>query len=84
MSRQSLLVALVIAWAIPVSIESQRDFTLGQVRSYPFPSGLTAAATGSRLAWTLNERGQRNVDGPEGRPSRRAGSPAICPTTDRS
>jgi dipeptidyl aminopeptidase/acylaminoacyl peptidase len=66
MSRQSLLVALVIAWAIPVPVEAQRDFTLGQVRSYPFPSGLTAAATGSRLAWTVNERGQRNVYGAEG------------------
>lgn len=35
---------------------------------YPFPSQLTAAATGSRIAWTLNERGRRNVwvaEGPE-------------------
>lgn len=36
-------------------------FTVEQVRSYPFPSELTAAATGDRIAWTFNERGVRNV-----------------------
>ncbi|MDH3571613.1 MAG: S9 family peptidase, partial [Gemmatimonadota bacterium] len=43
-------------------------FSLEQVRSYPFPSGLTAAATGARLAWTFNEQGRRNIyvaEGPE-------------------
>ena len=36
-------------------------FTLEQVRSYPHPNELTAAATGSRVAWAFNERGRRNV-----------------------
>ena len=36
-------------------------FTLEQVKSYPFPSELTAAATGSRIAWSCDERGVRNV-----------------------
>jgi dipeptidyl aminopeptidase/acylaminoacyl peptidase len=36
-------------------------FTLEQVKSYPFPGELAAAATGSRIAWTLDERGVRNV-----------------------
>ncbi len=36
-------------------------FTLEQVKSYPFPGELVAAATGSRIAWTLDERGARNV-----------------------
>ncbi len=36
-------------------------FTLEQVRSYPFPNELTAAATGSRIAWAMNEQGIRNV-----------------------
>jgi dipeptidyl aminopeptidase/acylaminoacyl peptidase len=43
-------------------------FSLEQVKSYPFPGGLTAAATGTRIAWTFNERGLRNVwvaEGPE-------------------
>ncbi len=41
-------------------------FTLDQVKSYPFPGELTAAASGARLAWTLNERGRRNVWTAEG------------------
>ncbi len=36
-------------------------FTLEQVRSYPFPSGLTAAPAGQRIAWAFDERGHRNV-----------------------
>src|SRR5687768_2336471 len=48
-----------------------QSFTMEQVKSYPFPNGLTAAATGSRIAWALNERGKRNVwvaEGPDFRP----------------
>ncbi len=41
-------------------------FTVEQVRSYPFPTELTASATGSRLAWALNERGIRNLYVAEG------------------
>lgn len=37
------------------------SYTLDQIKSYPFPNELTAAATGSRLAWAFNERGLRNV-----------------------
>ncbi|HEV8357849.1 MAG TPA: prolyl oligopeptidase family serine peptidase [Gemmatimonadales bacterium] len=43
-------------------------FTLEQVKSLPFPDGLTAAASGRKLAWALNERGVRNVwvaEGPD-------------------
>ena len=36
-------------------------FTLEQIKGYPFPGELTAAGTGSRIAWTFNERGVRNV-----------------------
>ena len=42
-------------------------FTLAEVRSYPFPTELTAAATGARVAWASNEQGRRNIfvaDGP--------------------
>src|SRR5437667_10943400 len=41
-------------------------FTVNQVRSYPFPNELTAAATGSRLAWAFNEQGRRNIFVAEG------------------
>jgi len=36
-------------------------FSLAQVKSYPFPNELTAAATGNRIAWALNEQGRRNI-----------------------
>ena len=36
-------------------------FTLEQVKSYPFPNELTAAATGSRIAWASTSAGVRNV-----------------------
>src|SRR6266516_5435542 len=41
-------------------------FTLDQVRSYPFPTELTAAATGARVAWAFNEQGRRNIFVAEG------------------
>lgn len=33
---------------------------------YPFPSDLTASATGSRIAWAVNEQGRRNIYVAEG------------------
>lgn len=43
-----------------------QDFTFEAVRSYPFPSGLTASAQGSRIAWVFDEQGKRNVYVAEG------------------
>lgn len=43
-------------------------FTVQQIKSYPFPNELTAASSGSRIAWAFNESGRRNVwvaEGPE-------------------
>jgi dipeptidyl aminopeptidase/acylaminoacyl peptidase len=56
--------ALVLACAIALPAAAQRaqaPFTLEQIKSYPFPGELTAAPSGSRIAWTFNERGARNV-----------------------
>ena len=50
---------------------SSASFSIEQVTNYPFPSELTAAATGSRIAWVFNEHGLRNIwvaEGPEFRP----------------
>ena len=44
-----------------------------QILDYPFPENLTAAKTGSAVAWTLNERGLHNIymaEAPEFRPRR--------------
>ena len=42
------------------------SFTIEQVRSYPFPSELSAASTGARVAWAFDERGVRNIYAAEG------------------
>ena len=39
----------------------EAPFTLAQVKSYPFPTELTAAASGTRVAWAFEEAGVRNV-----------------------
>lgn len=70
MRTRIVFVALALA-VVSQSAATQTPFTIEQVKSYPFPNELTAAATGSRIAWTLNERGKRNVwvaEGPEFRP----------------
>ncbi len=44
------------------SVQAQeKQFTLEQVMSAPFPSDLSAAPAGGRLAWVLNARGVRNI-----------------------
>ncbi|HEU0094491.1 MAG TPA: prolyl oligopeptidase family serine peptidase [Vicinamibacteria bacterium] len=48
-------------------------FTVEDVKSAPFPNQLTAAARGGRIAWALDEQGQRNVwvaEGPQFAPRR--------------
>jgi len=65
------LLLVVVGACTAVTARAQSAFTLEQIKSYPFPNELTASATGSRLAWALNERGLRNVwvaEGPDFRP----------------
>ncbi|HYC50751.1 MAG TPA: prolyl oligopeptidase family serine peptidase [Gemmatimonadaceae bacterium] len=67
------LAILSIVLLAAVGHAQQPTFTLDQVKSYPFPNALTASATGSRIAWALNERGLRNVwvaEGPSFTPRR--------------
>ncbi|WP_080055343.1 S9 family peptidase [Spirosoma aerolatum] len=45
---------------------SAQSFTLEAIKSYPFPSGLTSSAQGSRIAWAFDEQGKRNVYVAEG------------------
>ena len=54
-----VLVALDPGGLFPQS--SPASFSVEQVKGYPFPNELTAASSGSRIAWALNERGLRNV-----------------------
>src|SRR3989442_15465670 len=47
---------------------AQSSFTLEEVMSAPFPSELTAAKSGNRVAWVFDREGRRNIwvaEGPE-------------------
>jgi len=44
------------------------NFSMEDVMSYPFPSGLAAAKNADRIVWAFNEKGKRNLfvaEGPE-------------------
>jgi len=59
------VLALMLAIPVFTGLAAQ-DFTFKQVRSYPFPTQLTASATGARIAWALDEQGSRNIYVAEG------------------
>ena len=50
---------------LPLQIVAQPTPFLA-FKKYPFPAGLTASATGSRLAWAMDEEGRRNIYVAEG------------------
>ena len=52
---------------------SQSEFTLDQIKSYPFPNELTGSLETSRIAWAFDEEGSRNIyvaEGPDFNPKR--------------
>ncbi|MGH7476546.1 MAG: S9 family peptidase [Longimicrobiales bacterium] len=58
----ALRTLLLTAMLAPLPLAAQTgSFTMEQVKSYPYPNELAAAATGSRIAWALNEQGRRNI-----------------------
>ena len=72
-----LLIALAFCLTVARATVAQQPsgalFTVAQVRSYPFPNELTAAAAAARIAWAFNETGRRNVwvaEGPDWRARR--------------
>ncbi|HLX70067.1 MAG TPA: S9 family peptidase, partial [Verrucomicrobiae bacterium] len=60
MKRCALLVMTMLLCYLPFA-KAQQPFTLEQIMSAPFPAHLTAAGTGNRVAWTLNQEGRRNI-----------------------
>jgi dipeptidyl aminopeptidase/acylaminoacyl peptidase len=64
-SRLSFFVLIAVAGALaqkPASTTNPNPaFTVEQVMSSPFPTGLTSAAKANRIAWVFNSRGERNV-----------------------
>jgi len=55
------VLALLATLALPVALQAQDGFSVEQVLASPFPSSLTATASGQRLAWVFTLRGVANV-----------------------
>ena len=78
LSRPARVLVLSLAVAAPLAVaraagDGHALFTIEDVKSYPFPTELTAAASGRRIAWALDEQGRRNVwvaEGPAFAPRR--------------
>ena len=65
-----LLLAVAVA-ASTLTAAAQAPFTVEQALSHPFPADLVAAPSRAAIAWTLIERGHRNIyvaEGPDFRP----------------
>ena len=58
MKTRTAILVLFLAVFAPAQ---NRSFTVEQVLSSPFPTGLAAAAQANRIAWVFNSRGERNV-----------------------
>ncbi|MEQ8302997.1 MAG: prolyl oligopeptidase family serine peptidase [Cyclobacteriaceae bacterium] len=52
------LIALVLNLNLVVQAQ---QFSLEQIKTYPFPTELTTAATGNKIAWAFDEQGKRNI-----------------------
>lgn len=66
--HRSFMSRILIFPVLFFSVLVQAQFTLEQITSYPFPSELTTAGSGSRIAFAVNEKGLRNIyvaEGPE-------------------
>jgi dipeptidyl aminopeptidase/acylaminoacyl peptidase len=59
--RALAAVGLLCAIALPLAAAAKGGLTLEQVKGYPYPSELAAAARASRIAWSFDVRGVRNV-----------------------
>ncbi len=57
----ALAPGLVLLLAVGGDGAVRSPFTVAQVKAYPFPTSVVAAATGARIAWAFDERGSRNV-----------------------
>ena len=58
-----LFATLTLALTVlsPPNLQAQERFTIEQILSNAFPSGLVAAPSGGSLAWVLNSEGRRNI-----------------------
>ncbi|MEQ8811306.1 MAG: prolyl oligopeptidase family serine peptidase [Imperialibacter sp.] len=60
------IVLFLLSCCLPMANVHAQPFSFESIKSYPFPADMTSAATGSKIAWTFNEQGQRNIYVAEG------------------
>lgn len=60
MKTLKLLLKFLLLYSLPAIAQSQ-SFTLEQVMTSPFPTGLTTASQTGRIAWVSEIRGESNV-----------------------
>ena len=63
-SLSSVLATIILSADAMIAMPSLArtpDFTIEQVMSAPFPSSLTAAEAGGKVAWVFDDRGVRNI-----------------------
>ncbi len=68
MKNITLLILLIFLLCTPAYNQDATPFSVEQILSAPFPTSLTAAPSGDRLAWVYNKEGVRNIwvaEGPE-------------------
>src|SRR3982750_3690523 len=53
--------ALLATTPLATAAAQQPSFTIESALSAPFPSGLTAAPAGGRIAWIFDAEGSRNI-----------------------
>ncbi|WP_293858760.1 S9 family peptidase [Steroidobacter sp.] len=61
LSTSARLMLSVVGCLLAAAAYTAPAFTLAQVRDYAFPDNLVAAANSSHVAWTVNDKGRRNV-----------------------
>ncbi|MGI9625581.1 MAG: S9 family peptidase [Longimicrobiales bacterium] len=59
--RLAVLGGALVPTVLTAPLAAQQSFSVDDVMSAPFPSALTAAPQGDRVAWVQNDRGARNV-----------------------
>jgi dipeptidyl aminopeptidase/acylaminoacyl peptidase len=65
--KRSFILMCAVGLICAAQVNGQNSVTIERVLRAPFPANLVAAKAGSRIAWTLNQEGKRNIwvaDGP--------------------
>jgi dipeptidyl aminopeptidase/acylaminoacyl peptidase len=57
---------LFLSLLVSTSFIQAQNFSLDDVKSYPFPNETAAASNSSNIVWALNEEGKRNLYGASG------------------